>query len=886
MSSSQHSRQRERERIQRERQQANVPHLSNSGQSANSLFGAPIKQEHEDETTKRIKNTLGDFDQIQSLLINDHKPLIGISTREITRINGSKDRTAKIKQILSEMKQTLPPLTDLDEQETTDNDNDREETEVPKRKSKNEQNLSLSDVSDDEHSAVNRTKRLQNGTAKSVHVKRKSIEKKDRRHSKEDSSSGSSNSSSSSSDSGSGSSSSSSSESEDEDNVKKSSNTQNGPVVSELVIPKKEETPPPKPEPQPEISSWSLRAFMDTKTDRQPNSVASVTSAMTSDVLKNGDNMADVIDCVARGSVGKASLSSSSSSSSSAASSPHVSPPMSPVQKKWRKSPSPVVMSKPKPTKHNHSKHSKHSKSHHDVLESDDLDGFLRVPSKAELSQINKSKSSSSQIQKEPEVEVPLPVKSPVKKVKDYVKPEITPSKALTVNNTCKEKEELEVLDDLPKKLMVSIQLMLLRRVPGTETKSSDLKENSESSSNRHKHKDGKSKERKSKHSEELSTMSNGKRKEHSSSSSKNKVRRSDGPEITAVSNKISTPIKNASYEKAGKERREALFTPEPVKAETSSSSPFESVPPVKEEPPSPMRPASNSNSFSAQLNRNADSFSEKLSRVDRLPKPVPILPIISPSLDIGSNHPENGLIISQVSSSLLLPPYRNGPGSNGGIPTPEQGSTEGDFRDMAKKLKHSADKETDRTLQLCKYLEAVLYFILTGNAIERRTLNTPGSERACVAMYKDTLNLLRHISNLLAKSRATQQEIPTTDHKLMALSFRCQSLLHQKCSRLKARETNQNMKIISNFTEKPPAGALTATVPWSIVTAMQRQLSIFSQLNLAHDLWQQADSLIEKHPPCKAFFNTLDNECGSLSLNSTFDQLVHYVKTGIKVLK
>jgi hypothetical protein len=105
------------------------------------------------------------------------------------------------------------------------------------------------------------------------------------------------------------------------------------------------------------------------------------------------------------------------------------------------------------------------------------------------------------------------------------------------------------------------------------------------------------------------------------------------------------------------------------------------------------------------------------------------------------------------------------------------------------------------------------------------------------------------------------------------------------KLSRLKQKEIRDNQKIIATL-ETPPTSATNVNVPAPIFNAMQRQLATLQQLNSAHDLWQQADIAIEKYPPCKAFFETLDKECGPVNMNSTFEHLVTYVKTGLQVLK
>lgn len=57
-----------------------------------------------------------------------------------------------------------------------------------------------------------------------------------------------------------------------------------------------------------------------------------------------------------------------------------------------------------------------------------------------------------------------------------------------------------------------------------------------------------------------------------------------------------------------------------------------------------------------------------------------------------------------------------------------------------AKRLKHGADRETDHTAQGMQYLEAVLFFLLTGNAMEHDSC----TEKAAFTMYKDTLSLIK----------------------------------------------------------------------------------------------------------------------------------------------
>lgn len=57
-----------------------------------------------------------------------------------------------------------------------------------------------------------------------------------------------------------------------------------------------------------------------------------------------------------------------------------------------------------------------------------------------------------------------------------------------------------------------------------------------------------------------------------------------------------------------------------------------------------------------------------------------------------------------------------------------------------AKRLKHAADAETDHLKQAMIYLEAVLYFLLTGIAMERELENG----KVAFVMFADTLTLVK----------------------------------------------------------------------------------------------------------------------------------------------
>ncbi|XP_076359238.1 uncharacterized protein LOC143251848 isoform X2 [Tachypleus tridentatus] len=70
-----------RERERQARARAHLTEDKHVSRSPRPIFGEPIKvfPPVEDETSRRIKRTLGDFNQVQPLLTKDPTHLIGIS---------------------------------------------------------------------------------------------------------------------------------------------------------------------------------------------------------------------------------------------------------------------------------------------------------------------------------------------------------------------------------------------------------------------------------------------------------------------------------------------------------------------------------------------------------------------------------------------------------------------------------------------------------------------------------------------------------------------------------------------------------------------------------------------------------------------------------------
>ncbi|XP_011345805.1 AF4/FMR2 family member 4 isoform X3 [Ooceraea biroi] len=248
-----------------------------------------------------------------------------------------------------------------------------------------------------------------------------------------------------------------------------------------------------------------------------------------------------------------------------------------------------------------------------------------------------------------------------------------------------------------------------------------------------------------------------------------------------------------------------------------------------------------------------------------------------------------------------------------------------------AKRLKHNADEENDLTAQGMMYLEAALYFLLTGDAMETDSV----TEKASYTMFKDTLSLIKYISSKF-KSQSNNSPESNIHTKLAILSHWCQSLLYQKLFNLRKQEVKEIQKIMADYNQKPaqtttpmqPEGQGTPSLsptpsPAGSVGSVGSQSSGYSSGELAHrgatsgqgpsgqsvnlsvhvhnaaikqsqhlgllmnslELWDQAINKA-KEEEHREFFIDLDQRLGPLTQSSSLRQLVRYVQAGIKKLR
>lgn len=214
------------------------------------------------------------------------------------------------------------------------------------------------------------------------------------------------------------------------------------------------------------------------------------------------------------------------------------------------------------------------------------------------------------------------------------------------------------------------------------------------------------------------------------------------------------------------------------------------------------------------------------------------------------------------------------------------------DYQKEGTKWKHTGDRETDPIKQYCKYLEAAIYFLQFARQFER----TNDAHEKTRSLYTTTLAYLRStLQNKFIKFRPATCDV----NRLSVLGLRLLSLTIFHMNKFTLKEMRLNEKHIrTNLSAATNSETADPTKPdqplivknkmhlsINLYTIMKKQLDYLNLYNDLTEMWQQADHIIETDANCKSFFKKLNAECGQLSLNSNIDDLVPYVRTGLKQL-
>ncbi|XP_053559351.1 AF4/FMR2 family member 1 isoform X2 [Bombina bombina] len=235
-----------------------------------------------------------------------------------------------------------------------------------------------------------------------------------------------------------------------------------------------------------------------------------------------------------------------------------------------------------------------------------------------------------------------------------------------------------------------------------------------------------------------------------------------------------------------------------------------------------------------------------------------------------------------------------------------------------AKKLKHKADAMSDKIGKALNYLDAAMFFIECGIAMEA-DVQAP---KSAYTMFAETVDLIKFIMKL---KNFTDSSAPTNEKALAVLCMRCQSVLNMAMFRYKkdtaikySRTLGEHFKSSSRAAQAPspcvarstgtpsplsptpsPAssggsqpGSCTSNsggqsssviIPQMIHHIASSYVNITSYFLYAYDIWEQAELLAKKN---KEFFTDLNNVVCRLALNSTMTELVHYTRQGLQWLR
>ncbi|XP_069486544.1 AF4/FMR2 family member 1 isoform X2 [Ambystoma mexicanum] len=237
-----------------------------------------------------------------------------------------------------------------------------------------------------------------------------------------------------------------------------------------------------------------------------------------------------------------------------------------------------------------------------------------------------------------------------------------------------------------------------------------------------------------------------------------------------------------------------------------------------------------------------------------------------------------------------------------------------------AKKLKHRADVLSDKVGKSYNYLDAALYFIECGTAMEP---DTPAPKSA-YTMFVETVDLIKYI---MKSKNFSENKSTSIEEIFSAMCMRCQSLLylmmfrHKKDTAIKySRTLSEHFKSSSRAAQAPspcvarstgtpsplsptPSPASSAgsqpgsnasntnsgvnnnsvSIPHMIHQIASSYVNITSYFVHAYEIWEKADKLVKKN---KEFFAELNAAVCPLALNSSMTELVHYTRQGLQWLR
>ncbi|KAF7653994.1 hypothetical protein LDENG_00075200 [Lucifuga dentata] len=222
-----------------------------------------------------------------------------------------------------------------------------------------------------------------------------------------------------------------------------------------------------------------------------------------------------------------------------------------------------------------------------------------------------------------------------------------------------------------------------------------------------------------------------------------------------------------------------------------------------------------------------------------------------------------------------------------------------------AKRLKHKADAETDKLSKAFNYLEAAMFFVESGIAMEK----DPQISVSSYTMFAETVELLKFILKL---KNSGDPSAPPLEKDVLALCMKCQSILQMVMFRYKHKTAlkysktlmdhfNVGIKNSTQAAQDPSVSTSKSTDTPSPMSNMASSANVatssgpaieqvtFSYISIttlflsAHELWEQAEELAHKG---SGMLTELDSVLAPLSLASDLSVMVHYTRQGVHWLR
>ncbi|XP_040182632.1 AF4/FMR2 family member 1 isoform X3 [Rana temporaria] len=446
-----------------------------------------------------------------------------------------------------------------------------------------------------------------------------------------------------------------------------------------------------------------------------------------------------------------------------------------------------------------------------------------------------------------------------------------------------------------PLALIVKIELSLLSRFPGSSGKVNESKSKNISSHDSHsKKKDKPEKTHSHNHGKEHAKRKVEVKEKNTLHETHKKMKLDNDTKASSSHKESSKKVPKISPEDSHKEHRhQKLISPtQPKKPEKMAHKrhPSESSPCRQQSTTSSKKSSSKEHTTPKQRKVEETSIERPKSSKGSTDKTNPF-PV--PSLPNGTAKPTRPQL--KFEEKLYSPEH---------------------YMKEAKKLKHKADVMSDKIGKSFNYLDAAMFFIECGIAMEA-DVNAP---KPAYTMFAETVELIKFIMKL---KNFSDSSAPTHEKAFAVICMRCQSVLYMAMFRYKkdtalkySRTLGEHFKSSSRAAQAPspcvarssgtpspmsptpsPASSggsqpgsnnsgsqsNSVTIPQMIHHIASSYVNITSYILYAYDIWEQADLLAKKN---KDFFADLSAMVCPLALNSTMTELVHYTRQGLQWLR